>query len=164
MSWSRVLECARKHPTFRLKSEQSGICWSLPQMCKNSPHFETQKCTIWHLLKPSSNVQEITPLGNSKKWHVTLLLFLWHVNASIKGSSNPSSFWQVCVQKKQNGIKLNLIAFFPPHSCMQLSNWGLVRTAFDESGCVYQALDWCQTPSGYLFWLTLDYHPSLFAP
>ena len=77
------------------------------EVCKKSPHFETQKCTIWHLLKPVSNVQEFTPLGNRKKWHVTLLLFLWHVNGSIKGSTNPSSFWQVCVQK--NRMELNWI-------------------------------------------------------
>ena len=101
------LKCARIHPTLRPKSVQSGICWSIPQKCKNSPHFETQKYTIWHLLKPVSNVQEFTPLGNRKKWHVTLLLFLWHVNGSIKGSTNPSSFWQVCVQK--NRMELNLI-------------------------------------------------------
>ena len=130
MSWSRVLKlqeitpfwdlkeynlafveaclkCARIHPTLRPKSVQSGICWSIPQKCKNSPHFETQEYTIWHLLKPVSNVQEFTPLGNRKKWHVTLLLFLWHVNGSIKDSTNPSSFWQVCVQK--NRMEINWI-------------------------------------------------------
>ena len=153
-------------------------------MCKNSPHFESKKCTIWHLLKPASNVQEFTPLWDSKVYNLTF------VEAFFKCARNHPTWKQqkvtchfalvsvTCqwINQQQfqpsfiltglcaDGIKLNLIAFFPPHSCMQLSNWGLVRTAFDESGCVYQALDWCQTPSGYLFWLTLDYHPSLFAP
>ena len=37
------LKSARIHPTLRLKSIQSGIFWSLSQMCKNSPHLETGK-------------------------------------------------------------------------------------------------------------------------
>ena len=201
---------ARPHLPHPRLPPWSGICWSLPQNCKNSPHFETQKCTIWHLLKPVSNVQEFTPLWDPKVYnlafveaylksariHPTLRLksiqsgICWSLSQMCKNSphletgksdmSLCSCFCDMsmdqskavpthlhfdrCVCRKIEWIKLNLIAFFPPHSCMQLSKWGLVTTAFDESGCVYQALDWCQTPSGYLFWLTLDYHPSLFAP
>ena len=73
VSWSRVLKCARIQPTLRLKRVQSGICWSLPQMCKNSPHFETQKCTIWHLLKPTSKLQEFTPLWDSKVYNLAFV-------------------------------------------------------------------------------------------
>ena len=67
------LKSARIHPTLRLKSVQSGICWSLSQMCKNSPHFETQKCTIWHLLKHTSKVQEFTPLWDSKVYNLAFV-------------------------------------------------------------------------------------------
>ena len=140
MSWSRVLKCARNHPTLILKSIQSGICWSLSQMCKNSPHLETGKSDM------------------------SLCSCFCDMSMDQSKAVPTHLHFDRCVCRKIEWIKLNLIAFFPPHSCMQLSKWGLVTTAFDESGCVYQALDWCQTPSGYLFWLTLDYHPSLFAP
>ena len=73
MSWSRVLKCAINHPTLRLKRVQSGIYWSLSQMCKNSPHFETRKCTIWHLLKHTSKVQEFTPLWDSKVYNLAFV-------------------------------------------------------------------------------------------
>ena len=66
--------CLNLHAACMQTSQRNLKChgqefWNVQE----TPHFETQKSTIWHLLKPASNVQEFTPLWDSKVYNLTFV-------------------------------------------------------------------------------------------